>query len=189
MTAGCLPRPAARRNEKNRHGISPQGGGLAAAARRECSRRLARCHVRRLHGADRLSILLQSPDRLDHRTHPDHLAVARALGCGLRGQGKRGNPDRSRDLDGQPPHAPRPGIARHRCDRRPVSHLAAGDLVLCQLHEGGEIVVSEDSDELALFDLPFLRRCRGGSLSVAVWDLLRGKAPDEPDPAKTASGL
>ena len=46
--------------------------------------------------------------------------------------------------------------------------LAAGDLVLRHLHEGGEIVVSEDTDELALLDLSRVRRRGDRSLSVAV---------------------
>ena len=104
-----------------------RSGGLAAPAGGERRRGHARGDVRRLHHADRLPLLLQLPDRLDLRADRGHVAVAGAVGRGLRAEGEaRRSASTSSTARSAGARASRMGDRRRARDRRPVRRLAQG---------------------------------------------------------------
>ena len=87
-----------------------------------------------------------------------------------------------------PPHPPRHGADRRRRDRRAVRDLAAGHLVyvtFMKVEKSSYLKIP--MNWLYSIYLFFVVAVIVRYLWL-LWDLLRGKAPEDADPTKTASG-
>ena len=191
VTAGMpsIRRPAVATQGKDVNGLHAKGGGVSAQARRKCSRRHARHHVRRLHGADRFSLLLQFPDRLDHRADPDHLAVVVLWGAAfVVKESEEIRFDLVNSMVG----------ARTRLIMAAVSGVSIVVLYLISLPATWSYVTFMKVEKSSYLKIPMNWLYSIYVVFVVaviirylwlLWDLRRGKAPEEADITKTASGL